>query len=95
MVLKIVDGGWREAGLVYRDFFTRTFGLADPDKDWIRKESFFVFTMFMLPEGTINYTFKDIPRWAKAAKEFIDDLVAAAEITGALNGVANGERHAR
>jgi hypothetical protein len=69
VVLKIVDGTWREAGSVYRDFFTRTFGLADPDKDWIRKESFFVFTMFMLPEGTINYTFKDIPRWAKAAKD--------------------------
>ena len=26
-------------------------------------------TMFMLPEGTINYKFKDIPKWAKAAKD--------------------------
>jgi hypothetical protein len=79
VVLKIVDGDWREAGRVYRDFFTSTFGLADPDTDWIRKESFFVFTMFMLPEGTINYTFKDIPRWAKAAK---DSGINAVQISG-------------
>jgi hypothetical protein len=79
VVMKIVDGDRREAGQVYRDFFTRTFGLPDPDKDWIRKESFFVFTMFMLPEGTINYTFKDIPRWAKAAKDY---GVNAVQISG-------------
>ncbi len=40
-----------------------------PADDWIRRQSFFLMTMFMLPEGTINYTFKDIPKWAKAAKE--------------------------
>ena len=89
VVLKIVDGGWREAGRVYRDFFTRTFGLADPGKDWIRKESFFVFTMFMLPEGTINYTFKDIPRWAKAAKDYGINAVQIAgwETGGHDNGL--------
>jgi hypothetical protein len=88
VVLKIVDGDRREAGQVYRDFFSRTFGLADPDKDWIRKESFFVFTMFMLPEGTINYTFKDIPRWAKAAKDY---GVNAVQISGwETNGHDNG-----
>ncbi len=79
VVVKVVDGTWQEAGSVYREFFTRTFGLADPGKDWIRKESFFVFTMFMLPEGTINYTFKDIPRWAKAAR---DNGVNAVQISG-------------
>jgi hypothetical protein len=91
VVLKVVDGGWREAGRVYRDFFTRTFGLADPDKDWIRKESFFVFTMFMLPEGTINYTFKDIPRWAKAAKDFGVNAVQISgwETCGHDNGLPN------
>lgn len=89
VVLKIVDGGWREAGQVYRDFFTRTFGLADPGKDWIRNESFFVFTMFMLPEGTINYTFKDIPRWAKAAKDYGINAVQIAgwETCGHDNGL--------
>lgn len=32
--------------------------------------------------------------WAKAAREFIDRLVAAANITGALNATANGEPNA-
>jgi len=69
VAVRFVDGDWRGAGKVYRDWFVRSFGLADPHRDWIRKQSFFVFTMFMLPEGTINLTFKDIPRWARAAKE--------------------------
>lgn len=66
---RFVDGDWRGAGKVYREWFIRAFGLADPRRDWIRRESFFVFTMFMLPEGTINMRFRDIPKWARAAKE--------------------------
>ncbi len=69
VVVRFVEGGWRAAGQVYREWFIKTFGLADPRRDWIRRQSFFLMTMFMLPEGTINYTFKDIPKWAKAAKE--------------------------
>jgi hypothetical protein len=79
VVLQVVDGDWRSAGRTYRSFFTSTFGLADPNTDWIRKQSFFLFTMFMLPEGTINYTYKDIPRWAKAAKDY---GVNAVQISG-------------
>ncbi|MBN1909610.1 MAG: hypothetical protein JW818_07725 [Pirellulales bacterium] len=91
VVLKVVDGDWRAAGRVYREFFIRTFGLPDPKKDWIRKQSFFLMTMFMLPEGTINYTFKDIPRWAKAAKEH---GVNAVQISGwQMGGHDNGYPH--
>jgi hypothetical protein len=64
-----VDGDWQEAGQVYRQWSIDTFGLTRPADDWIRRQSFFLMTMFMLPEGTINYTFRDIPRWAKSARE--------------------------
>ena len=40
-------------------------------------------TMFMLPEGTISYTFKDIPKWAKAAK---DHGINAVQISGWQRG---------
>jgi len=88
VVLQIVDGDRRGAGRIYREFFTSAFGLADPKTDWIRRQSFFLMTMFMLPEGTINYTFKDIPRWAKAAK---DHGVNAVQISGwQVGGHDNG-----
>ena len=69
IVYRFMDGGWKDAGKVYREWFVKTFGLADPDKSWIRKQSFFMMTMFMMPEGTIEYRFKDIPRWGKSAKD--------------------------
>jgi hypothetical protein len=68
IVLKFVSGDWRAAGNVYRAWFKQAFGITQPAQCWIRNESFFVMTMFMLPEGTINFTFKDIPKWARAAK---------------------------
>jgi len=68
VVLRFVEGDWRAAGHVYREWFVDTFGLARPEEDWIRQQSFFLMTMFMLPEGTINFTFRDIPRWARSAK---------------------------
>ena len=69
VVLRVVDGDWRAAGRVYRAWFEKTFGICKPVECWIRRQSFFQFTMFKLPEGTINYRFKDIPQWAKDAKE--------------------------
>lgn len=67
-VMQLVDGDWQAAGQVYRKWFIDKFGIAPISRDWIRRQSFFLMTMFMLPEGTISYTFKDIPKWAKAAK---------------------------
>lgn len=68
VVLRFVEGDWVAASRIYREWFRTTFGIVQPADDWIRRQSFFLMTMFMLPEGTINYTFKDIPRWARAAK---------------------------
>lgn len=88
VVLRVVDGDWRAAGRVYRAWFDKTFGIAKPSESWIRRESFFQLTMFELPEGTINYRFRDIPQWAKDAK---DHGINAVQISGwNLGGHDNG-----
>ena len=83
VVVAFVPGDWREAAKVYRRWFIDTFGIPAPEDDWIRRQSFFLMTMFMLPEGTINYTFKDIPRWARSAKEH---GIIAVQISGWQQG---------
>ena len=91
VVLQVVDGDWHAAGHVYRAWFERTFGIAKPSQCWIRRQSFFQMTMFELPEGTINYRFKDIPRWARDAK---DHGINAVQISGwHLGGHDNGYPH--
>src|SRR3990172_9540181 len=70
VVIRFHSGGWREAGKLYREWFIKTFGLRSPDSDWIRQESFFQDTMFLLPEGNINYTFHDVPQWARDARDY-------------------------
>jgi hypothetical protein len=88
VVLRVVDGDWRAAGQVYRAWFDKTFGICKPSDCWIRRQSFFQMTMFELPEGTINYRFKDIPQWAKDAK---DRGINAVQISGwHLGGHDNG-----
>jgi hypothetical protein len=69
VVLRFHDGTWEAAGPLYREWFTRTFGLMDPSRSWIRRQSFIQDTMFLLPEGTLNYTFQDLPGWARAARD--------------------------
>jgi len=79
VVVRVVDGDWHAAGRVYRAWFEKSFGICKPSDCWIRRQSFFQFTMFKLPEGTINLTFKDIPQWAKDAK---DHGINAVQISG-------------
>jgi hypothetical protein len=69
VVMRVVDGDWRAAGRVYRAWYEKNFGISKPSENWIRRESFFQFTMFKLPEGTVLHRFKDIPQWAKDAKD--------------------------
>ena len=88
VALRFVQGDWVAASRIYREWFCATFGIVQPADDWIRRQSFFVMTMFMLPEGTINYTFKDIPKWARAAKEH---GINAVQISGwQMGGHDNG-----
>ncbi len=70
VVLRFFTGEAREAAEIYRDWFGRTFGISRPSDSWIRGESFFQMIMFMLPEGTINYRFRDIPQMARDAAKY-------------------------
>jgi len=69
IVLRCHDGGWREAGAIYRNYFTAAFGVVDSSRHWLRRETAYLSTMFMLPEDNILMTFKDIPQWAKCAAD--------------------------
>jgi len=88
VLLRVLDGDWHAAARVYRTWFEQTFGVCTPSDCWIRRQSLFLFTMFELPEGTINYRFKDIPRWAKDAK---DHGIGSVQISGwQVGGHDNG-----
>jgi hypothetical protein len=67
VVLRFHNGDWQAAGPIYRQWFSQAFGIMKPS--WIRSQSFIQDTMFLYPEGTVNMTFQDIPRWAKDARE--------------------------
>lgn len=70
VVVRRHEGDWREAARLYRDWFTSQFPVVDPRASWIRRDmTAFQNTMFLLPEDTVNLTFKDIPRWAEDALE--------------------------
>lgn len=69
VVLRFCDGSFPAAGRIYREWFSKNFPVLKPEQNWIRQNSFIQDTMFLLPEGTVNLTFKDIPRWAKDAHD--------------------------
>jgi hypothetical protein len=67
VVIQFHDGDWHQAAKLYRDWFKAHFSILDPSKSWMRQETAFVDTMFLLPEGNVVLKFTDIPRWARAA----------------------------
>ncbi len=69
VVMRCHDGGWRESAELYRKWFTSKYPVIKPASTWIRRETAFLHTMFMLPEDNINLRFTDMPRWAKDAKQ--------------------------
>ena len=91
VVLRFHDGTWTAAGPIYREWFTKTFGLMDPSRSWIRRHRSSRTRCSCCPEGTLNFTFKDIPRWAKDAR---DHGVTAVLISGwHRGGHDNGYPH--
>lgn len=68
IVLRFHDGDWREAAGIYREWFGEHFPVADSRGSWLRKETATQDTMFLLPEGNVNFRFKDISGWARDAK---------------------------
>ncbi len=70
VVVRRHQGDWREAARLYRTWFTSQFPVVDPRTSWMRRDmTAFQNTMFLLPEDTVNLTFKEIPRWAEDALE--------------------------
>jgi hypothetical protein len=67
VVVQFHEGDWYQGAMIYRDWFTSNFTLTDSHKSWMRQETTYQDTMFLLPEGNVNFTFKDIPQWAKDA----------------------------
>lgn len=70
VVLQCHPGGWRESAALYRQWFTAHFPVVDSTRHWMRRETAFLHTMFLLPEDNVNLTFKDIPRWAQTARDY-------------------------
>ena len=64
------DGDWHQAAAIYRKWFTATHTLNDYRNDWLHQSMAFQDTMFLLPEGNVLWTFKDIPRWARDARKY-------------------------
>jgi len=62
------DGDWHGAAQRYRTWFEEKF-VPVTQGTWMRDQPAFMDTIFMLPEGNINFTYKDIPAWARSAKE--------------------------
>jgi len=91
VVVRFHPGEWHAAGAIYREWFIKTFGLMDPSRCWVRRETFFQDAMFLMPEGTLNFTFRDIPRWAQDA---VDHGVTSLLISGwHRGGHDNGYPH--
>ncbi len=88
VALRFADGNQKQAGALYRSWFSKTFGISQPEDNWIRRESFFLMTMFMMPEGTIEMRYKDIPHWARTAKNYgINSLqISGWQVGGHDNG---------
>ena len=83
-VFEFHDGDWAGAGkTIYRPWFVDTFGLKTPADDWIRREGFYQMIMVMLPEGNVNYTFKEIP---KIARDGLTYGVTSLQIAGWQRG---------
>ena len=70
VVLQFHQGDWHDAGRIYRDWFTSRFPLPDPHTTWHRRMLAYQDLMLMLPEGNINLTYREIPRWAKGGLKY-------------------------
>ncbi len=63
-------GDWHAAAKLYRAWFASNFPLRNPAKNWLRQEQAVQDTMFMLPEGNVLNTFRDIPALARGAARY-------------------------
>jgi hypothetical protein len=70
VVVRAHEGDWHDAAKHYRQWFTSNFPLRKLADAWYRREQAVQDTVFMLPEGNICKTYKDIPALARGAAKF-------------------------
>jgi len=68
VVFQSHEGDWHRAAKIYRSWFTSHFPI--PKRHWLREQQAIQATAFLLPEGNVVLTFKDIPKWAKDALKY-------------------------
>lgn len=68
IVMQCHAGNWRQSAGLYRRWFDSQFPVVDSRQQWIRRETAYLDTMFLLPEDNVNVTFAQMPQWAAAAK---------------------------
>lgn len=69
VVLRCHEGDWHAAARSYRAWFLARFPVRKPKESWLRRQQAVQDAMFLLPEGNVMLTFKDIPRWARDAAD--------------------------
>ncbi len=87
-ILSFCEGDWVNAGEIYHGWFEKAFGIRPLEHDWIRRENCFQIVMMMLPEGNINFRFRDVP---DLARQGLECGVTALQLAGwQLGGHDNG-----
>ncbi len=69
VLLRSFAGDWRAAASIYRKWFTSAFTLTDPRASQYRAQMAIQDTMFLLPEGTVTHTFREMGTWAQDAAD--------------------------
>jgi hypothetical protein len=70
VIVRSHAGDWHAAAKIYRKWFLSQFPVRDARDSWLRQQQAVQDAMFLLPEGNVMLTFKQIPRWARDAAEF-------------------------
>ena len=65
IVLQSHAGDWRQSAALYRHWFESQFPVVDSRKHWVRQETAYLDTMFLLPEDNVNLTFTQMPQWRR------------------------------
>ena len=65
VVLRFHDGGWEEARPFYREWFKKSFGLMDPSRCWIRRQTFFQTRCSSTPRARSTTPSRTFPAWQR------------------------------
>lgn len=70
VVAQTHPGDWHAAARIFRGWHASQFPPQERRDDWLREHLAIQDTLFLLPEGTVNMTYADIPRWAQDARDY-------------------------